>query len=198
MIKRKSSIFSIVYTVALLIMVLGVFSTISRPSGNIGSNQIKEETTFALIYKGNILNPSAIPLSSDSAINIIAEQGDKTQSVSVEIYAIADERKDFSFSVDGKSYSWNDEIAGLDMTEIFSVTVTQATKNTNAQIVLRGTVLDVLETIFDGQSVDIAEIPTQNLFRMEVHSGELMKSVNLYQDEYKATGLEISDYNIIF
>ena len=198
MTKRKTSIFSIVYTVALLIMVLGILSTISHPSGNIGSNQNQKETTLALMYKGNILNPSTIPLSSDSAINIIVEQADKTKSVSVRIYAIADEGKDFSFRVDEKSYSWNNEIAGLDMTETFGLTVTQATKKTNAQIVLKGTVVDVLETIFDGQSVDISEIPTQNLFRMEVHSGELMKSVSLYQGEYKATRLEISDFNIIF
>lgn len=116
---------------------------------------------------------------------------DKSASYEVKIYASGTEETDFTFTVGGKEYSWQKDIAGAnggsgeDFTEVFEI------EKTEKGFKISGGIKKVLKDIWPGKEIILPEeLPAGDRFRMEIRSGKTTLTVGFSVKEPGSVGVE--------
>ena len=116
---------------------------------------------------------------------------DKIASYEVKIYASGTEETDFTFTVGGKEYSWQKDIAGAnggsgeDFTEVFEI------EKTEKGFKISGGIKKVLKDIWPGKEIILPEeLPAGDRFRMEIRSGKTTLTVGFSVKEPGSVGVE--------
>ena len=88
-------------------------------------------------------------------------------------------------------YSWNEYVAGQDVTSGFEI------EKTGDSFTITGGVMKVLTSFSEGLAVKLtSEVPAADLFRMEVIIGKAKMSVGIYFG--RVTGVTVSPGEIVF
>lgn len=116
---------------------------------------------------------------------------DKSASYEVKIYASGTEETDFTFTVGGKEYSWQKDIAGAnggsgeEFTEVFEI------EKTEKGFKISGGIKKVLKDIWPVAEIELPEeLPAGDRFRMEIRSGKTTLTVGFSVKEPGSVGVE--------
>ena len=169
--------------ILVLILSLGV---LSRLFGGIVVGRGITLTYAGESYKKSV---SGLEIAPESEFRL--KLRDKSADYEVKIYAAGTEETDFTFTVDGKEYSWQKDIAGAnggsgeEFTDAFEVTQTESgfTISCGVEKALR----DIWQ---DEEIVLPEEIPAGDRFRLEVTSGKNTLTVSFSVKEPESVGVE--------
>ena len=121
---------------------------------------------------------------------------DKSASYEVKIYASGTEETDFTFTVGGKEYSWQKDIAGAnggrgeEFTEVFEI------EKTEKGFKISGGIKKVLKDIWPVAEIELPEeLPAGDRFRMEIRSGKTTLTVGFSVKEPGSVGVEKIELN---
>lgn len=180
---RKSKVKSIIMTaVIILLFILAV--------GMLGimTNGFRTKPTLFAVETGDeVIVSEASELTVTPGTTFSVKTMKKDYAVKVEAKQAA---KDFTYTSDGKQYSWNAEIAGRDMAAAFEVVKIGKTFTLKF-----GTVPEILEAV-TGKAVTLDEAETkQDLFTLTITSGK--SNVNISFTAVVPTEITLPD-QIIF
>ena len=149
---------------------------------------------FALEYEGTLIlnDTNGKNLRSGDKFTVKRLTG-KTDEYAVKVYAENLGDKDLTFKVSGSEmeYSWNEYVAGQDVTSGFEI------EKTGDSFTITGGVMKVLTSFSEGLAVKLtSEVPAADLFRMEVIIGKAKMSVGIYFG--RVTGVTVSPGEIVF
>lgn len=120
--KTGKRILTALIVILVLILSLGLLSRLIGISGN----------QITLTYGGESYKKSVSGLEIAPESEFRLKLRDKSADYEVKIYAAGTEETDFTFTVDGKEYSWQKDIAGAnggsgeEFTDAFEVTQTES------------------------------------------------------------------------
>lgn len=112
----------------------------------------------------------------------------------VEIYALKNEKSDLTYVMNGVTYSWNQTIAGKDVTKYLLRSVVQAenSANGNGKITIAGSTLDVLQGYVNDNfkieggteyEVELKEnTAVSDLFEMRIRVADVERKIRFYKD----------------
>ncbi len=179
--KTGKRILTALIVILVLILSLGLLSRLIGISGN----------QITLTYGGESYKKSVSGLEIAPESEFRLKLRDKSADYEVKIYAAGTEETDFTFTVDGKEYSWQKDIAGAnggsgeEFTDAFEVTQTESgfTISCGVEKALR----DIWQ---DEEIVLPEEIPAGDRFRLEVTSGKNTLTVSFSVKEPESVGVE--------
>ena len=179
--KTGKRILTALIVILVLILSLGLLSRLIGISGN----------QITLTYGGESYKKSVSGLEIAPESEFRLKLRDKSADYEVKIYAAGTEETDFTFTVDGKEYSWQKDIAGAnggsgeEFTDAFEVTQTESgfTISCGVEKALR----DIWQ---DEEIVLPEEIPAGDRFRLEVTSGKNTLTVSFSLKEPESVGVE--------
>ena len=190
--KTGKRILTALIVILVLILSLGV---LSRLFGGIVVGR-----GITLTYGGESYKKSVEGLEIAPRSEFGIKLRDKSASYEVKIYASGTEETDFTFTVGGKEYSWQKDIAGAnggsgeDFTDAFEV------KDTGFRIACG--VEKALRDIWQDEAIELPEnIPAGDRFRLEVTSGKNTLTVSFSVKEPGNIGvekIELSPGEIVF
>ena len=184
--KTGKRILTALIVILVLILSLGLLSRLIGISGN----------QITLTYGGESYKKSVSGLEIAPESEFRLKLRDKSADYEVKIYAAGTEETDFTFTVDGKEYSWQKDIAGAnggsgeEFTDAFEVTQTESgfTISCGVEKALR----DIWQ---DEEIVLPEEIPAGDRFRLEVTSGKNTLTVSFSVKEPESVGVEGVELN---
>lgn len=179
--KTGKRILTALIVILVLILSLGLLSRLIGISGN----------QITLTYAGESYKKSVSGLEIAAESEFGVKLRDKSAEYEVKIYAAGTEETDFTFTVGGKEYSWQKDIAGAnggsgeEFTDAFEVTQTESgfTISCGVEKALR----DIWQ---DEEIVLPEEIPAGDRFRLEVTSGKNTLTVSFSVKEPESVGVE--------
>ena len=146
---------------------------------------------ITLTYAGESYKKSVEGLEIAPRSEFGIQLRDKSASYEVKIYASGTEETDFTFTVGGKEYSWQKDIAGAnggsgeDFTEVFEI------EKTEKGFKISGGIKKVLKDIWPGKEIILPEeLPAGDRFRMEIRSGKTTLTVGFSVKEPGSVGVE--------
>ena len=167
--------------ILVLILSLGLLSRLIGISGN----------QITLTYAGESYKKSVSGLEIAAESEFGVKLRDKSAEYEVKIYAAGTEETDFTFTVGGKEYSWQKDIAGAnggsgeDFTEVFEI------EKTEKGFKISGGIKKVLKDIWPGKEIILPEeLPAGDRFRMEIRSGKTTLTVGFSVKEPGSVGVE--------
>ena len=181
--KTGKRILTALIVILVLILSLGV---LSRLFGGIVVGR-----GITLTYAGESYKKSVEGLEIAPRSEFGIKLRDKSASYEVKIYASGTEETDFTFTVGGKEYSWQKDIAGAnggsgeDFTEVFEI------EKTEKGFKISGGIKKVLKDIWPGKEIILPEeLPAGDRFRMEIRSGKTTLTVGFSVKEPGSVGVE--------
>ena len=181
--KTGKRILTALIVILVLILSLGV---LSRLFGGIVVGR-----GITLTYAGESYKKSVEGLEIAPRSEFGIKLRDKSESYEVKIYASGTEETDFTFTVGGKEYSWQKDIAGAnggsgeDFTEVFEI------EKTEKGFKISGGIKKVLKDIWPGKEIILPEeLPAGDRFRMEIRSGKTTLTVGFSVKEPGSVGVE--------
>lgn len=184
--KTGKRILTALIVILVLILSLGLLSRLIGVSGN----------QITLTYAGESYKSSASGLEIAPRSEFGVKLRDKSASYEVKIYALGTEENDFAFTVGGKEYSWQKDIAGAnggrgeEFTDAFEV------EKTDAGFTISCGVEKALRDIWAGEEIVLPEeIPAGDRFRLEIRSGKTTLTVSFSVKEPGTIGVEKIELN---
>lgn len=184
--KTGKRILTALIVILVLILSLGLLSRLIGISGN----------QITLTYGGESYKKSVSGLEIAPESEFRLKLRDKSADYEVKIYAAGTEETDFTFTVDGKEYSWQKDIAGAnggsgeEFTDAFEVTQTESgfTISCGVEKALR----DIWQ---DEEIVLPEEIPAGDRFRLEIRNGKNTLTVSFSVKDPGTIGVEKIELN---
>lgn len=148
---------------------------------------------YAVHYNGEVILKDTEGLYFKGITELEVEQflGVENEII-VEIYAIKNEDSDLQYVMNGVTYSWNQTIAGKDVTKYLLQSVVQPMNGMDGKIVIAGNTLEVLQGyvndnfILEGGTkyeVDLKEnAVVADLFEMRIRVGDVVRKLKFYKD----------------
>lgn len=181
--KTGKRILTALIVILVLILSLGLLSRLF--GGIVGG------TGITLTYAGESYKKSVEGLEIAPRSEFGIKLRDKSASYEVKIYASGTEETDFTFTVGGKEYSWQKDIAGAnggrgeEFTEVFEI------EKTEKGFKISGGIKKVLKDIWQDEAIELPEnIPAGDRFRMEIRSGKTTLTVGFSVKEPGSVGVE--------
>lgn len=181
--KTGKRILTALIVILVLILSLGV---LSRLFGGIVVGR-----GITLTYAGESYKKSVSGLKIEPESEFGVKLRDKSAGYAVKIYASATEETDFTFTVGGKEYSWQKDIAGAnggrgeEFTEVFEI------EKTEKGFKISGGIKKVLKDIWPVAEIELPEeLPAGDRFRMEIRSGKTTLTVGFSVKEPGSVGVE--------
>lgn len=175
--KVKTAV-TVILVIMLLILSLGLLARFTNVFGN----------KIAVTYNGTKITKDFEGLKIESGTEIEVKAPGEYE---VKIYAEGNAESDFSFTVDGRSYSWVEDIAGAnggqgeDFTEVFEI------EKTEKGFTISGGIQKALKDIWPGKEIELPkELPAGDRFRMEIRSGKTTLTVGFSVKEPGSVGVE--------
>lgn len=148
---------------------------------------------YAVHYKDEVILKDTEGLYFKGITELEVEQFLGTENeIIVEIYAIKNEESDLQYEMNGVTYSWNQTIAGKDVTKYLLQSVVQPIDGMDGKIVIAGNTLEVLQGyvndnfILEGGTeyeVDLKEnAVVADLFEMRIRVGDVERKLKFYKD----------------
>lgn len=179
--KTGKRILTALIVILVLILSLGLLSRLIGISGN----------QITLTYAGESYKKSVSGLEIAAESEFGVKLRDKSAEYEVKIYAAGTEETDFTFTVGGKEYSWQKDIAGANVgrgeefTDVFEV------EKTEKGFKISGGIKKVLKDIWPGKEIILPEeLPAGDRFRMEIRSGKTTLTVGFSVKEPGSVGVE--------
>ena len=186
--KTGKRILTALIVILVLILSLGVLSRLL--GGVVGGSGI------TLTYGGKSYKNSVEGLEIAAESEFGGKLRDKSAGYEVKIYALGTEETDFTFTVGGKEYSWQKDIAGAnggrgeDFTDAFEVTQTES------GFTIACGLEKALRDIWQDEEIELPEnIPAGDRFRLEVTSGKNTLTVSFSVKEPGNIGVEKIELN---
>jgi len=186
--KTGKRILTALIVILVLILSLGVLSRLL--GGVVGGSGI------TLTYGGKSYKNSVEGLEIAAESEFGVKLRDKSAGYEVKIYALGTEETDFTFTVGGKEYSWQKDIAGAnggrgeDFTDAFEVTQTES------GFTIACGLEKALRDIWQDEEIELPEnIPAGDRFRLEVTSGKNTLTVSFSVKEPGNIGVEKIELN---
>lgn len=155
--KVKTAV-TVILVIILLILSLGLLARFTNVFGN----------KIAVTYNGTKITKDFEGLEIESGTEIEVKAPGEYE---VKIYAEGSAESDFSFTVDGREYSWVEDIAGAnggvgeEFTEVFEI------EKTEKGFKISGGIKKALKDIWPGKEIELPEeLPSGDKFRMEITS----------------------------
>lgn len=175
--KVKTAV-TVILVIILLILSLGLLARFTNVFGN----------KIAVTYNGTKITKDFEGLEIDSGTEIEVKAPGEYE---VKIYAEGSAESDFSFTVDGREYSWVEDIAGAnggvgeEFTEVFEI------EKTEKGFKISGGIKKALKDIWPGKEIELPEeLPSGDKFRMEIRSGKTTLTVGFSVKEPGSVGVE--------
>lgn len=179
--KTGKRILTALIVILVLILSLGLLSRLIGISGN----------QITLTYAGESYKKSVSGLEIAAESEFGVKLRDKSAEYEVKIYAAGTEETDFTFTVGGKEYSWQKDIAGANVgrgeefTDVFEI------EKTEKGFKISGGIKKVLKDIWPGKEIILPEeLPAGDRFRMEIRSGKTTLTVGFSVKEPGSVGVE--------
>ena len=179
--KTGKRILTALIVILVLILSLGLLSRLIGISGN----------QITLTYAGESYKKSVSGLEIAAESEFGVKLRDKSAEYEVKIYAAGTEETDFTFTVGGKEYSWQKDIAGANVgrgeefTEVFEI------EKTEKGFKISGGIKKVLKDIWPVAEIELPEeLPAGDRFRMEIRSGKTTLTVGFSVKEPGSVGVE--------
>lgn len=179
--KTGKRILTALIVILVLILSLGLLSRLIGISGN----------QITLTYAGESYKKSVSGLEIAAESEFGVKLRDKSAEYEVKIYAAGTEETDFTFTVGGKEYSWQKDIAGAnggrgeEFTEVFEI------EKTEKGFKISGGIKKVLKDIWPVAEIELPEeLPAGDRFRMEIRSGKTTLTVGFSVKEPGSVGVE--------
>ena len=192
--KTGNRILTAVIVLLVLILSLGLLSRLF--GGFIGRPEI------TLTYAGENYKKSVSGMKIEPESEFGIKLRDKSAGYAVKIYAQGTEETDFTFTVNGTVYSWQQDIAGAnggrgeEFTDAFEMTQTET------GFTLSCGVEKALKDIWPDEEIELPEnIPAGDRFRMEITSGKSTLTFGFSVREPGSIGvekIELSPGEIVF
>lgn len=175
--KVKTAV-TVILVIILLILSLGLLARFTNVFGN----------KITVRYNGTKITKDFEGLEIDSGTEIEVKAPGEYE---VKIYAEGSAESDFSFTVDGREYSWVEDIAGAnggvgeEFTEVFEI------EKTEKGFKISGGIKKVLKDIWPVAEIELPEeLPAGDRFRMEIRSGKTTLTVGFSVKEPGSVGVE--------
>lgn len=192
--KTGKRILTALIVILVLILSLGLLSRLF--GGIVGG------TGITLTYAGESYKKSVEGLEIAPRSEFGIKLRDKSASYEVKIYAAGTEETDFTFTVGGKEYSWQKDIAGANVgrgeefTDVFEV------EKTDTGFRISCGLEKALRDIWQDEAIELPEnIPAGDRFRLEIRSGKTTLTVGFSVKEPGNIGvekIELSPGEIVF
>lgn len=186
--KTGKRILTALIVILVLILSLGV---LSRLFGGIVVGR-----GITLTYAGESYKKSVSGLKIEPESEFGVKLRDKSAGYAVKIYASGTEETDFTFTVGGKEYGWQKDIAGAnggrgeEVTEVFEI------EKTESGFTISGGIKKVLKDIWPVAEIVLPEeLPAGDRFRMEIRSGKTTLTVGFSVKEPGSVGVEKIELN---
>lgn len=186
--KTGKRILTALIVILVLILSLGV---LSRLFGGIVVGR-----GITLTYGGESYKTSVEGLEIGAKSEFGVKLRDKSASYEVKIYASGTEETDFTFTVGGKEYGWQKDIAGAnggrgeEFTDAFEV------EKTDTGFRISCGVEKALRDIWQDEAIVLPEeLPAGDRFRMEIRSGKTTLTVSFSVKEPGNIGVEKIELN---
>ena len=180
--KVKTAV-TVILVIMLLILSLGLLARFTNVFGN----------KIAVTYNGTKITKDFEGLKIESGTEIEVKAPGEYE---VKIYAEGNAESDFSFTVDGRSYSWVEDIAGAnggrgeEFTDAFEV------EKTDAGFTISCGVEKALRDIWAGEEIVLPEeIPAGDRFRLEIRNGKNTLTVSFSVKDPGTIGVEKIELN---
>lgn len=129
--------------------------------------------------------------------DVLTAATESTDKLTASITAIALE-EDFTFMINGKAYSWNEDVAGEEWTGAFGVDVNQDEKSVTVGATLEEAMKAyALTTAGTGAKIVYGTLPVADMFRLTVAVGEQALSVD-FSAVASATQITLDTDRIVF
>ena len=179
--KTGKRILTALIVILVLILSLGLLSRLIGISGN----------QITLTYAGESYKKSVSGLEIAAESEFGVKLRDKSADYEVKIYAAGTEETDFTFTVGGKEYSWQKDIAGANVgrgeefTDVFEV------EKTDTGFRISCGLEKALRDIWQDEAIELPEnIPAGDRFRLEIRSGKTTLTVGFSVKEPGSVGVE--------
>lgn len=192
--KTGKRILTALIVIIVLILSLGLLSRLF--GGIVGG------TGITLTYAGESYKKSVEGLEIAPRSEFGIKLRDKSASYEVKIYASGTEETDFTFTVGGKEYSWQKDIAGANVgrgeefTDVFEV------EKTDTGFRISCGLEKALRDIWQDEAIELPEnIPAGDRFRLEIRSGKTTLTFGFSVKEPGNIGvekIELSPGEIVF
>ena len=192
--KTGKRILTALIVILVLILSLGLLSRLL--GGIVGGSGI------TLTYAGESYKKSVSGLEIAAESEFGVKLRDKSAEYEVKIYAAGTEETDFTFTVGGKEYSWQKDIAGANVgrgeefTDVFEV------EKTDTGFRISCGLEKALRDIWQDEAIELPEnIPAGDRFRLEIRSGKTTLTVGFSVKEPGNIGvekIELSPGEIVF
>ena len=157
---------------------------------------------ITLTYAGESYKKSVEGLEIAAESEFGVKLRDKSAEYEVKIYAAGTEETDFTFTVGGKEYSWQKDIAGANVgrgeefTDVFEV------EKTDTGFRISCGLEKALRDIWQDEAIELPEnIPAGDRFRLEIRSGKTTLTFGFSVKEPGNIGvekIELSPGEIVF
>lgn len=176
--KTGKRILTALIVILVLILSLGLLGRLTNVFGN----------KITVRYNGTKITKDFEGLEIESGTEIEVRAPGEYE---VKIYAAGTEATDFTFTVGGKEYSWQKDIAGAnggrgeEFTEVFEI------EKTEKGFKISGGIKKVLKDIWPVAEIELPEeLPAGDRFRMEIRSGKTTLTVGFSVKEPGSVGVE--------
>ena len=192
--KTGNRILTAVIVLLVLILSLGLLSRLF--GGFIGRPEI------TLTYAGENYKKSVSGMKIEPESEFGIKLRDKSAGYAVKIYAQGTEETDFTFTVNGTVYSWQQDIAGANGGRGEEFTDAFEMAQTETGFTLSCGVEKALKDIWPDEEIELPEnIPAGDRFRMEITSGKSTLTFGFSVREPGSIGvekIELSPGEIVF
>lgn len=155
---------------------------------------------FAVIYKEEYIlnNKNELFIKEGDRFEIKQYSGAK-EEISVKILALESKKENQIYTFSGRSFEWNETLAGKDVTACFQLEVIQPTENQNGEVNISGNLMDVLEYFSEGAEVELGEDFTiaQDLFCMVLTVGSDVMTLG-FSVQMSAISISLDSAAIVF
>lgn len=129
--------------------------------------------------------------------DVLTATTESTDKLTAKVTAIKLE-EDFTFMINGKAYTWNEDVAGEDWTGAFGVDVNQDEKSVTVGATLEEAMKAyALTTAGTGAQIVYGTLPVVDMFRLTVAVGEQALSVD-FSAVASATQITLDTDRIVF
>ena len=182
--------------IVILVLILSL-GLLSRLFGGIVVGRGITLTYAGESYKKSV---SGLEIAAESEFGV--KLRDKSASYEVKIYASGTEQTDFTFTVGGKEYSWQKDIAGANVGRGEEFTDAFEVEKTDTGFRISCGVEKALRDIWQDEAIELPEnIPAGDRFRLEIRSGKTTLTVGFSVKEPGNIGvekIELSPGEIVF
>ena len=178
---------------------LGFFGVVGIFCGLVLNKDVEEEPNYddlTLTHRAETHDESVKGMKIYAG-DILTATTLSTDKLTAKVTAIA-LKEDFTFMINGKAYSWNEDVVGEDWTGAFAVDVNQDEKSVTVGATLEEAMKAyALTTAGTGANIVYGTLPAADMFRLTVAVGEQSLDVD-FSALAKATQITLDTDRIVF